>query len=263
MKLAVILSGLVLLSLSLVSDEGVLPEIALAQDGETEAVQTESGHILWDRTHGVNPAYSLPGDSSGLFAMLDTLGYHVSFTDVSVDSINLSSYSILVVSCITAWESAYTDSEVEVIEAFVSGGGGLLVLAENPETPCGPNLSPLTEVFGTSIAISYPEPRATRFSTFAEHVFFKGVTMLCIPGVGEIEATAPAMEVAWTSNGEALISVTDTNRVVVIGDATIGLDPWFLSCGNEVFLKNVFDWFSATYVGVESTSWSNAKALFR
>ena len=55
---------------------------------------------------------------------------------------------------LTTYDSAYTPDEVAAIEAFVDGGGGLLVMCENPAVSFVDNVNPVANAFDLTCAVS-------------------------------------------------------------------------------------------------------------
>ena len=234
-----------------------------ATDVESGFVSLESGNILWDTTHGLGGPYDPSGLYSDLAGSLASTGNSITVTDQGVDNVDLSPFCVLVVSVGSAWLTPYTSSEVAAITTFVADGGGLLVLSDNDGTPSGPNLNPVTEAFGTTVAVSYPQPSDLYFTDFAAHEIFTGVNELYYRASGEIEGVAPSVEVAWTDNAETMIAVVDPYSVVVTADMNFCTNTYIGMADNEAFILNVFTWLCSGPVGTETRSWSDVKAMFR
>ena len=233
---------------------------------ETETVvlpQLDDANVLWDITHGVYLNYQPSGNFSNLASLLGSAGYMVTVTDQGVDNIDLSPYCVLVLCIGSAYNFPYTASEVAAIQTFVAAGGGLLVLADNPNTPSGPNLNPVTQAFGTTVAVSYPSPNDLYFTDFAIHDIFAGINQLYFRASGALSGAAPSVEVAWTDNAETMITVVEPNQVVVTADMNFCDNSYIDIADNQTFIMNVFDWLCAGPVGAEESTWSDVKQLFR
>ena len=223
----------------------------------------DSGPILWDITHGVLDDYEPAGRYSILANLLNASGSSITVTDQGVENVDLSLYCVLVICLGSAWDSPYTSGEAAAIETYVANGGGLLVLADHPDTPAAAHLNPVTQVFGTSVAVSYPLPFDTPFSNFAAHEIFAGVNQIFYRAAGELEGTTPSVEVAWTTSSKAMVTVVNPHGVVITGDINFCDNNFLANSDNQTFILNVFDWLCTGTVGTEARRWGDVKALFR
>ena len=223
----------------------------------------DSGPILWDITHGVINGYEPSGRYSILAGLLAGTGSNITVTDQGVQNIDLSQYCVLVICGGSAAYSPYTAGEVAAITTYMDQGGGLLVLADNPNTASAANLNPVTQAFGTSVAVSYPSPFDLFFSNFAAHEIFAGVNQAYYRAAGELEGAAPSVEVAWTSNAEVMVTVVNPHSVVVLGDWNFCANYYIGTADSERFILNVFDWLCTGTVGTEASRWGDVKAMFR
>ena len=207
--------------------------------------------VLWDLTHGVHLDYQPAGRFSSLVSILESKGFSVSTTTAGVDNIDLSVYDVLVVCLGSAWNSAYTASEVSAIQTFVNNGGGLLVMGENTDCP-NSNINPVAQAFGVTCGVSYLSPLDLYFSDFAAHLIFAGCSELYDRAAGELGAVSPGELVAWTDSGLGTVAITSGGaRIVVTGDNNFGDNAYIHISDNQLFSENLFDWLAQ----VDGTTW--------
>jgi uncharacterized membrane protein len=200
------------------------------------------GKVLWDLTHGVYSGYEPANYFTMLVEVLTEKGYTVDTTSSGVQNVNLEDYDVLVVCLGSAWDSAYTPAEVEVIANFVANGGGLLVMGDNDICP-NENINPVAQQFGTTCGLS--STASGVISNLAAHPIFDGVTQFSVSAPGEIEGLSPSQEVAWDDDNYALVSVaTGSGKVVVIGNVDQWVNDSLPDVDNQQFAENVFDWLS-------------------
>ncbi|MHC4952017.1 MAG: DUF4350 domain-containing protein, partial [Planctomycetota bacterium] len=201
------------------------------------------GNILWDLTHGVYHDYHPNEAFSALVSLLESKEFSIDTTTAGVDNVNLSNYDVLVVNLTTAWNSAYSPSEVSAIETFVSNGGGLLVMGDNTNCP-NQNINPVAQAFGAECGISGLSPLDLYFSNFESHPIFNGCSELYYRAAGQIAAEDPGRLVAWTDGGLGTVAVSEfgLGSVVVTGDAGSWTNRQMGHSDNQLFAENVFDW---------------------
>ena len=223
----------------------------------------DSGPILWDLSHGVISNYTPAGRYSVLAGLLASSGSNITITDQGIQNVDLTQYCVLVICVGSAWGSAYTSGEVADIVAYVNQGGGLLVMADNPDTPAELNLNPVTQAFGTSVAVSLPVPFDLVFTNLAAHEIFAGVNEVTFQAAGELVGVVPSVEAAWTSLDEAMITVFNPHSVVVTGDINFADNNYINQYDNQALIMNIFDWLCTGAVGTEDRNWGDVKALYR
>ncbi|MDZ7265040.1 MAG: hypothetical protein ONB16_10675, partial [candidate division KSB1 bacterium] len=205
-------------------------------------LQTSSsaGNVLWDLTHGVYLGYEPSTKYSNLVTALSSAGYMVT-TTTDINSANLSSYKVLVVSLGSAWNSAYTTAEKSKIQTFVQNGGGLLIMGDNPGTP-NANINSISQTFG--ITLGGAEYNGTSITNFASHPIFAGVTKLYFLWFGEVSVSSPSSLVAWDPGNKGCVAVAQSGlgRVVATGDINFCENAYLGNESNQKFSINIFDW---------------------
>ncbi|MGW0485699.1 DUF6421 family protein [Nonomuraea sp. NPDC003214] len=126
-----------------------------------DEAHSESWTIRRDVAEAINPAH--PDDNSYARAagLLRHLGHTVTaHTAGALDAGTLQDQDVLVIAHPSGerWERTtgqgspvFTADELDAVEAFVSGGGGLVVLAEEEQDKYGNNLAELLARFGVSV----------------------------------------------------------------------------------------------------------------
>jgi len=216
---------------------------------QPQKAHSTGGRVLWDLSHGVTDRYEPSGQYSRLSALLTKSRYIIETTAGGVDHIDLSAYDVLVVCLGSAWLSAYSASEVVAIRGFVENGGGLLIMGDHLGTH-NHNINPLAQAFGitcgrfNSIDLS---------SKLADHPIFKGVRAIRYAASGEVEAAAPALEVASESDGRGTVAVVTPGRgrVVVTGDIDFCANSYILLESNQLFAENLFNWLAEKSAGAD------------
>jgi hypothetical protein len=218
--------------------------------------------VLWDLTHGVYLFYEPTGDYSDVVALLAANGYVTTTTDVGVDNIDLSAYAVVVICVTSAWNSAYTETEVAALQDYMAQGGGILVMGENTDCP-NENVNPVTQPQGVTCGAGYPTPVDLYFSDFAAHQLFDGVTTLFHRASGELSATGPGVPVAWTDAYEEMDAVVNPCQMIVTADSNFCDNDYLSTADNQQFVLNVFECLAVGSSPVESTTWGAIKALHR
>jgi hypothetical protein len=209
------------------------------------AVQAQPGkRILWDLTHGVYQNYEPADRFSQAVAVLAADGFTVDTTSVSVATIDLSSWDILVVGIGSCFGSAYTAAEVSAIQTFVSSGGGLLIMGDGPAA-WPQNIDPVAQAFGTNTAVADIDPDDLVFGTFLPHPIFEDVHRIYYRAAGALQGQLPSKEVAFTPASEPVVNVVRGSLVVVTGDINAFDNTYLGSANNVRFLRNVFDYLSS------------------
>ena len=220
--------------------------------------------VLWDLTHGVVFGYEPASFYSDVVGMLAANGYVTTTTDAGIHNIDLSSYEIIVIALGSAWYSVYTAAEVQAVQDFVAAGGGVLVMSENTDCP-NENINPITQAFGVTCGVSFPNPLDLFFTDFAAHQIFDGVTTVYFRAAGELSASAPGIPLAWTDAGEEMIASVEPCRMLVTGDANFCDNDCMATGGaqNEQFILNIFECLATGTSPVEDSTWGTIKALYR
>ncbi|WP_336210367.1 DUF6421 family protein [Nonomuraea sp. LPB2021202275-12-8] len=126
-----------------------------------DEAHSESWTIRREVAEAINPAH--PDDNSYARAagLLRHLGHTVTaHTEGSIDAGTLQEQDVLVIAHPSGqrWERTtgqgspvFSPAELDAVEAFVSGGGGLVVLAEEEQDKYGNNLAELLARFGVGV----------------------------------------------------------------------------------------------------------------
>jgi hypothetical protein len=213
-----------------------------APDASTQ--QTLSYRVLWDTSHGVYRGYYQP---SGTFQpLVQNLASHGFTVDTTTEGFLVdepAGYHVIVVCIGSAWYGAYSPVEVTLITEFVQNGGGLLILADNLNTP-NHNIQPVASVFGVDLGLSMVRPYDTYTGYLAQHPVFDGVQQIYMRAAGEISASGPSTEIAWqegTLVPLAALAEYGAGRVVTLGDTTFDGQP---QADNSTFAVNTFEYLA-------------------
>jgi hypothetical protein len=250
------------------TEAAVWDETSLRLVDEVPEVPLPSGaqnhQVLWDLTHGVYLQYEPTGYYSDLVAVLAANGFQVTTTTAGVDNVDLSQYDVLVICLGSAWNSAYTDSEVAAIETFVANGGGLLIMGDNASSTPNHNINPVAQAFGTTCGVTDISPTDVCITDFMTHEIFNGVTTICYVAAGELAAQAPSVEAAWAPNGQVALTLVDPCKVVVTGDVNFCANGNLGIEDNQTFVLNVFQCLAEPGpVAQKKMSWGRVKAIYR
>lgn len=219
-------------------------------------------NVVWDLTHGVYLSYEPTGWYSDLVGLLAANGYVTTTTTAGIDNIDLSPYDVIVIAVLSAWNSAYTTSEVQAIRDFIELGGAVLVMGENAVCP-NANVNPVSQAFGVTCGVSSLSPADLYFTDFVPHQIFDGVTTVYYRAAGEISASAPAVPLAWTDAGEEVIASAEPCRMIVTGDGNFCDNTYMSMADNQQFALNVFDCLATGFSPVEDSTWGSIKAIYR
>jgi uncharacterized membrane protein len=213
--------------------------------------------VMWDLTHGVLSDYYEPAAYySDLATMLGAYGYAVSTTASGLASLDLSQYDALVVNLGSAYYSAYTAAEADLITGFVDAGGGLVIMGDAAEFP-NSNLNPVATEFGTTLGVGALD---NAISNFISHPVFDGVSSLSLGYGGQITAAAPSVLAAADGSLRGAVNVAEygEGRMVAIGDCDTWGNGTLTLADNSQFAVNVFDWVSPARVENHAPSLSGA-----
>src|SRR3954447_2896968 len=154
----------------------------------------------------------------------------------------------------------FTAKELDAIEAFVTAGGGLIVLAEEEQEKYGTNLAELVARFGIAIdnavVHDYEHHHQTPSWVLADLVrergpvdllarvddvcFYRGGTLTTGPGARVLARTAPTA----STPGAPLLAVTEhgAGRVVVVADSDLFGDDCIDDLDHADLLCNLVFW---------------------
>ncbi|MBW2457609.1 MAG: hypothetical protein JRI68_24100 [Deltaproteobacteria bacterium] len=198
--------------------------------------------VLWDSTHGTYSNYDIAGDYSDLATRLTNNGYTVSETSAGLNNVNLSNVDVIVVAVTNAWNSAYTQVEINSIQSFVNGGGGLLILCDEVGL-ANANLQGVASLFGVTCGL---DNVSTDVTTWNNHAVSAGMGTLYVAFAGALALSSPAISVGYIGS-RILVAAADygSGHVVIVGDLNWAIDSNFGSANNHLFCDNTFAWLSA------------------
>jgi hypothetical protein len=201
-------------------------------------------NVLWDLSHFPWYGYEPAVRYTSLVSDLAAEGLHVSTTTAGIQNLDLSPYAVVVLCAGSAIGTAYTAPEVAALQAFVSQGGGLLVMADNPEPDTGtPHLNPVTQAFGTACGASYLGLEVS-LGDLTGHPIFTGIDSIFFQAGGELAFTAPSVGAAFSSDHRAGIVVSQTCGFVFTGDINFCDNGYIARKDNRRFAMNVFHWLA-------------------
>ncbi len=227
----------------------------------------ESHSNAWTIRHEVaaeiNPSH--PADSSYARAAEILRGHD--FTVTSEGALDSGDVLVIAHPSEAKWERVvpggspvFTAEELDAIEAFVTGGGGLIVLAEEEQEKYGTNLGELVARFGIAIdnavVHDYEHHHQTPSWVLADLVreragvdllarvdsicFYRGGTLTTGPGARVLARTAPTA----STPGAPLLAVTEhgAGRVVVVADSDLFGDDCIDDLDHADLLCNLVFW---------------------
>jgi len=206
--------------------------------------------ILWDISHGPLDDFHPDGNYSDFFYRFGMIGYEMRSGEQPIDFDALWDVDILVCSVLSNYDNAYTEDEAERIAAFVDGGGGLVILADNSDLHPD-NLANLLDRFGLTAAQGED---INELGTFADPLLFDRIEMIYF-NEGE------TVGVAEDENGELVAFDVDDNpgiainnsfggRVILIGDANIWTNMMIDEGDNSRFAINTVSYLNREHTGV-------------
>ena len=210
--------------------------------------------ILFDYSKGAlfdsNPEVEL----TDLTDFLTNEGHTLEVSNLGILNHDLSAYDVLIFNAIYS-KSAYPADEIAAIEAFVAAGGAVLIFGEAQGcTGCAQaneNVSDISQALvGASTGVSSLTPTDYYFSMLSEHDFFDGVSQLYYRYGGGLTAASENTVIA-KSDDELHNLIIAEDKVVVLGDSSfitsrLGSAYWDIA-DNNIFLKNVFDYLTASF----------------
>ncbi|MBW2459703.1 MAG: hypothetical protein JRI68_34755, partial [Deltaproteobacteria bacterium] len=154
-----------------------LPSVAAAQT------------VYWDVTHGTYLQYNIAGNYSALAAQLTGNGYTVSETAVGLDNANLSNVDVVVITITNSWDSAYTQSEINAVQSFVNGGGGLFIWCDQVSIAANANVQGVASLFGVTCGL---DSSSNNIVTWNSHPISAGLGTLEVAAAGALSLVSPA-----------------------------------------------------------------------
>lgn len=160
----------------------------------------------------------------------------------------------------------YSAQEIDLIEAFVRGGGGLVVLAETEQAKYGNNLTDITTRFGVDVVNSTVQDPTHRFKDVSHWVLgegthahgsdvLAGVGSACFYRAGHLAINEDADEprviarthaTATPAHAPLLVGVrAGAGRVVVSADSDLFGDDSIDELDNRRLWRNVIAWAAA------------------
>jgi len=226
------------------------------------SVLAPSATILWDTSHGVadSGAYR-PSRYSGYYQDLANdlydAGFTLNTTSTGFVSADLSGTDILVVASPCAINSQYSAAEITKIAAFVSAGGGLLVLGDQFYS----TVEPVAGRFGFSFASSFISPNDVYTSSFVDtHPVFENIDQIYLYAAEEVSGAGIIGRQEDTDKGLVAAGLFGSGRVVAIGDSTLWtvnpnvIDHSYDRADNAQFALNVFTHLAdTTYIPEPAT----------
>jgi hypothetical protein len=206
--------------------------------------------ILMDYYHGILEDYGCypQWHYTTLIALLEAQGHAVVPSNQGILNLNLDDYGVIVLNfCWSA--SPYSADEVQALESFVDGGGGLLIIGDADAcTLCHEGNSNLSVVSialaGVTLGISTVAPTDLYFSNFQPHQIFSGIDQLYYRYAGGLGVVAPGVELAYTDSGSEVL-VAGHGRIIVVGDSGWVSDNYWGYADDQLFVENIFDWLSS------------------
>jgi hypothetical protein len=195
-----------------------------------------SGHYI--RGHYSDLTAALAGD------------FTMSTTSTGFTAENLVGVDVAVVNMGSAYNSVYMQAEADLLEDFVNGGGGLLIMGSNPWSQ-NANIQPVADMFGITLASSGDVNFEQKYSSnLAEHDVFEGFgesDLIYFKGGGELFVSGSISPVAWNnSNIMVAAGEYESGRVVAVGDLYVWANESYEYDlqGNRQFGLNTFEYLA-------------------
>ncbi len=198
-------------------------------------------NILFDESHGGSATSydDLIADLTTASATVDVI------TTGPIDTALLSGYDVYWIPDST--NTVWTAAELQDIEDWVNGGGGLFINYDCCSDDTAPAVAALFD-------ITYLGTGGTGgvTSDFFPHPTTDGITAINLPGPYQSLAVAGSAEVVVNDVGEeAQVAVNQVGgRVVVVADDAFNDGSNYASNDNALFAANIFEWLSSGGAGV-------------
>ena len=157
---------------------------------------------------------------------------------------NLAPYDMLVTNQPLV---SYTAAEVLAVEQWVSAGGGLFVVGDNPGVPDNYHLDDLIAPYGMQFNATVSSYNQIIGISYA-HPTTEGCTSLQYHGATNLILSGSAYPVWYYAPDEVAVAASEygEGRVVVICDANSVLDTWITEANNKQFAMNVANWLTTS-----------------
>ncbi len=228
--------------------------------------------VLWDTSHGVFDDGSHSYQPSDYYSELtESLTKDNVFSVATTGSspfdltTDFSGIDVVVISVLSSVFSPYGDAlytdEIDALDAFVSGGGGLLIMSDTTTAPVD-NINPLVNRFGFESLISTDLISAgnVNITDLSNHEIFgetedgTKVNQVSMNGASGFRFTPSSSAISVgrdVDSGKTAIAIAEhgLGRVVVIGDSNLWAWPQpvsanFTSADNEQFALNTFEYLA-------------------
>jgi len=191
-------------------------------------------HVLFDQTHGTESVSDYSNWISGLVAR----GYTVdTWQGGPITPMVLTGCDVFVIP--QAYQS-YSPSEISVIQSFVNGGGGLLVIGDDY-----PYIyTDLTSFAG--IVWNSGGAMGGYLTDITPHPVTEGVTTVYFAApVSYLTLTSPALDLIRDQYGSVMLAVSESGSGKVLGIADENtIDNWDIGYADNLRLaNNMIDWF--------------------
>ncbi|MGV1037400.1 MAG: DUF6421 family protein [Candidatus Nanopelagicales bacterium] len=176
----------------------------------------------------------------------------------------------------------YSTSEIDAIDAFVRGGGGLVILAETEQSKYGNSLAEIAARFGVVIENATVQDSVARFNDVPTWVLaqpadtavwdvWAGVRQACLYRAGVLhmdsESTDTGVIVARSSAtasppNAGLVAAVEagSGRVVVVTDSDVFGDDSIDDLDNRTFWRNLVTWSAAGPMAHEAVEQAESAA---
>ena len=210
-------------------------------------VKQTKGFILWDNTHNTEPI----GYYSTWINDLVQNGYVVeTLNSIPITPASLDGYNVFVISGAT---SAYEMDELSAIQAFVKGGGGLLIIGDDY-----PNIqNDLTGFAGIGWDWNASSGMATDVTA---HPVTNGVGSVYFPTViSHIVVNSPAIGLIRDQTQQTMLAVSEVGLGKVLGFTCeeTPMDWCIGSADNELLANNMIDWLANQAGGIHDVAVTN------
>ncbi len=192
-------------------------------------------HILWDRKHGGSP-------SSGWSVIVSDLtarGATISENTQTLTSEILENFDAL---WLTDLLGPFSSSEITAVQAWIRGGGSLILECDQSSSRIASLLSGL----GSGITFFETPAQAGNTTQILPHRMTEGVGAVYFPGPQDrLEVAAPARALVADATGVPVCaySEVDEGNIFAVADETFADGP-VGSADNQLFGNQVIDWLT-------------------
>jgi serine/threonine protein kinase len=201
-----------------------------------------SARVLWDTSHG--PRLSSTGqyyDPDGIYNSLKNLLAGQDITLISGSLSNLSGYEAVVIASVSSVDQAYSSQEANELLRYVTSGGGLLIMGEQPGF--SNHVQAVGDVFGVQFA---QQPTLDGgCNQFATHSIFSGISQIHFYQGGSLGIGGSAQGIAWMGGSISIVqALTGTGRMIATGDGALFDERILPEDDNMAFAINLFRWLT-------------------